>query len=850
VLLAILLASCADATNLEEADDSWRIGTISPSLAVVQTLPAVCGTPTLTTLIADETVPVGSVQVLQNGTSLYVVYRTDPAWPVQKTALFLGSAASDIPTNGQGNPRVGQFPYKSIHEGSHEVVWQVPIPSSTVVVAAFAEVGTEEVEGAWAEGEEITPGRSWSMFFTHAVSDCVGETVDASGGTVTTPDGKASLVIEAAALSEPVDITIEPATVDDLLQHAEGMGSSTAAGAGADGSTPTASAVDSQLPSVFGVTPIEGTIWNLGPDGLVFDVPSTLVLTYDEAALPEGVEEAELGAFVINGIFERLPATVDEAANTVTATVSHFSTFMVGFASSDLEVTDFAHSGTGPSDVRVGAPISFTAEVRNNGPSASPATVRLEASGDLLFLDAEESCTEATPTFGDVAVSCLVALLDAGETHSIQGLHVVPRTEGDMAVRATVSWTGSDPAPDNDQKDLALVVGPPQVDLRARLRLSSSSGPVVGTTMEFLATVDNLDWADAHGGTLRYEAFGDVGLGDVGLYCAEVDPGLADVAVECGVPPLDAGHGGQLEPFRLIARSPGYLLVSARVTTAAGDIDSNPANDKSIMTLDIGEGVEVDLEPTTLLVSPAREVGQPIVFRTSVYNRGPSPSSGGTLTYQAVGDAGVGQIGSSCQKDDASTDVVVVCNVPPVGRAAAVPVDAFELIPQGNGPIIVRATVSAGEGETDLDTSNDQVESGVQIGPLVAVDLVVENLRINEPNVTAGTSMHVTADVKNLGPEASHGGTIVYFVSGDVDVLLGHLPASCLRAPDPSPGTLRIHCDVDLLAVGAKLVIEPFEVIPQAAGNVVIQAFTTSGPGDYDPTRGIAQLVVPVGPGR
>lgn len=114
-LAAVVLGSCTEATSIGEEAGPWDIGPIGPSLAVVEGVPAVCGTPTVTSLIADETVEVGTVSVMHDDLNVYVAYRTATAWPILKTALFVGSSAASIPANNRGNPRPGQFPYKSGH---------------------------------------------------------------------------------------------------------------------------------------------------------------------------------------------------------------------------------------------------------------------------------------------------------------------------------------------------------------------------------------------------------------------------------------------------------------------------------------------------------------------------------------------------------------------------------------------------------------------------------------------------------------------------------------------------------------------------------------------------------------
>ncbi len=110
------------------------------------------------------------------------------------------------------------------------------------------------------------------------------------GGTVSALGGDAVLTVESGALAEPVQLTVFPATV----------------------------------PASVGL--VEGSVFDLGPDGTVFDPPATLTLRYDQDALGS-VAEANLTILTEeDGHWVQLPGSVvDEVANTVTAAIGGFS---------------------------------------------------------------------------------------------------------------------------------------------------------------------------------------------------------------------------------------------------------------------------------------------------------------------------------------------------------------------------------------------------------------------------------------------------------------------------------------------------------------------------------------------
>jgi hypothetical protein len=454
-LLGLLALSCTDPTAVPETGDPWQTGIEAASLAIVATLPSTCGDPTVTPLIADETITVGSVEVTQDGAHVYVVYRTDPGWPIHETAVFVGSSLADLPTSGGGNPQVGRFPHAASHGGTNEVVWAVPLASLSspeIVVAAFAEVGATR-EGAWGEGERISPHGNWSMYFAHAVPGCVVGSIDQAGGEVTSLDGKASLTVDPGALEGAVDITIEPATADDLLDQVP------------------PEEVDSELGTVFGVTLIGGTVWDLGPDGLEFLTPATIVLHYDEADLPPGVAEEDLGAFAFDGTFEALPSTVDTEANTITATIEHFTFVLSGWGEQPEETeVDLRPFSRPQAFGEMDTPMRFEASVINELAPSRGGTLIYEGVGDLLLGEIPDSCTQSGPLVIECPFEAEAFIFPFGPgemTAAIGWFEVIPQSNDFFTYRVTVVPVSGDTDvnPDNNQLEFRLPVGLRQVDL-------------------------------------------------------------------------------------------------------------------------------------------------------------------------------------------------------------------------------------------------------------------------------------------------------------------------------------------------------------------------------------------------
>ncbi len=126
-------------------------------------------------------------------------------------------------------------------------------------------------------------------------------TVGASGGIIEARNGRVVLAFPAGAVSEDTDIRVSPL-------------------------------VNVGVPGA--ITP---TAHDFGPDGATFGAPVTLTLEYDEADLPAGIDEAAdlfiLGTSHTTG--ELVPvagSTVNAAANTVSAPIDGFSTFLIAIS--------------------------------------------------------------------------------------------------------------------------------------------------------------------------------------------------------------------------------------------------------------------------------------------------------------------------------------------------------------------------------------------------------------------------------------------------------------------------------------------------------------------------------------
>ena len=85
-------------------------------------------------------------------------------------------------------------------------------------------------------------------------------------------------------------------------------------------------------------------VYDLKPDGSVFNPPIKLTIEYDESDIPPGMDENDLKIGYFEDIWLSIPSVVDPIDNTVTAHIDHFSEY--GITYDDVQCLSNAASGS------------------------------------------------------------------------------------------------------------------------------------------------------------------------------------------------------------------------------------------------------------------------------------------------------------------------------------------------------------------------------------------------------------------------------------------------------------------------------------------------------------------------
>ena len=158
-------------------------------------------------------------------------------------------------------------------------------------------------------------------------------------------------------------------------------------------------------------THVIGLAYDFGPDGATFDPAITLEFSYDPADIPEGVAEEDLVlAYYDEAVGEWVElegCVVDTENNTITASVSHFTTFAIIGAVTPLPapaVFSVSNLTVQPAEVEPNETVTIRLSVANTGGTEGSYSVILKING---VKEEEKSVTVAAGSSEDVSFSVI-----------------------------------------------------------------------------------------------------------------------------------------------------------------------------------------------------------------------------------------------------------------------------------------------------------------------------------------------------------------------------------------------------------------------------------------------------------
>jgi hypothetical protein len=126
-------------------------------------------------------------------------------------------------------------------------------------------------------------------------------------------------------------------------------------------------------------------IYELGPSGATFSPFITLSIKYERAVLPEGFRATDLVISTWDGTSGRWVAqssTVNVTALSVTANISHFSTYAV-IAHTRPATFELGPLNVTPAQINLGEQAQISVQVRNTGDLAGSCNISLQIDGGV-----------------------------------------------------------------------------------------------------------------------------------------------------------------------------------------------------------------------------------------------------------------------------------------------------------------------------------------------------------------------------------------------------------------------------------------------------------------------------------
>ena len=119
-------------------------------------------------LLAGQTSVAGSVNIVNDGTTLFVTYTTINGYTLDQLHLYVGEFVNAPQTNS-GNPVPGHFPFNiSFSTPVTTYTFQLPLANypDCFIVAAHSVVRQNGTETAWGSGTQF-PGNNWGMYINY-----------------------------------------------------------------------------------------------------------------------------------------------------------------------------------------------------------------------------------------------------------------------------------------------------------------------------------------------------------------------------------------------------------------------------------------------------------------------------------------------------------------------------------------------------------------------------------------------------------------------------------------------------------------------------------------------------------
>jgi uncharacterized repeat protein (TIGR01451 family)/fimbrial isopeptide formation D2 family protein len=479
---------------------------------------------------------------------------------------------------------------------------------------------------------------------------------------------------------------------------------------------------------------------------------------------------------------------------------------------------DLAIAKTDAADpVLVGANITYTLTVRNDGPAAATGvTVTDTLPAGLTLVSATPS--QGAPCTGTTTVSCVLGGLAAGAQATV-AVVATASTTGVVVNTATVAGAEPDPAPDNNTAtEPTTIANPGDADLRVA-KVDSPDPALADGLVAYTITVENRGPAAASSVTLSdplpaattFESLSAPG----GWICTTPTVG-ATGAISCVLPTLATGATASFDlRVRVAAGTPAGTSLVNTATVASTTPDPDAANNTDTEpTLVVAPG-SADVAIVKTDAPDPQAAGAAVSYTFTVTNFGPAAATAVTVTDTLP--AGTAVIATSTGCSVASG--VLSCTLGTLAPGASTAVGVTLSTPPVAGVLTNTASVSAAE--PDPVPGNNSEPEVTTLVPRADVRVA----KTGPATATAGSTVVYTITVVNDGPSVA-----------DAVTVADATPAGLTFVSNAGACTTAYPCVLGQLLPGASRVITTTFAVPAGytAPDPIVNTATvsTTTPGD------------------
>ncbi len=460
--------------------------------------------------------------------------------------------------------------------------------------------------------------------------------------------------------------------------------------------------------------------------------------------------------------------------------------------------------------VIVGATLTYTVTVTNNGPDAATnVTVSDTLPAGTTFVSASAGCVHNAGV-----VTCNLGDLASGANTVVTIEVTAPLTEGVISNTASVTSIVPDPNLANNTATEDTTVTP-----AADLEITKTDDPdpvAAEGTLAYTVTVTNNGPSDASGVTVTDTLPGGTTFVSASAGCVH-NAGV----VSCNIGNLANGAGAQVTITVTAPAEGGTITNSATVTGDQGD--PNTANNTDT------EDTTVNPPQADLTVSKGDSpdpvaAGATLTYTVTVTNNGPNNATNVVVTDTLP--AGTTFVSAAPALACTHSQGTVTCNIGDLANGATVPITITVTAPTEGGSITNSASASSDVADPNPDNNSASEETTVN----AQADLEVDKSDSPDP-VAAGSSLTYTVTVRNNGPSTATGVTLTDTLPAGTTFV-----SSTPDAPTCTGAGGQVTCNLGNLAPGASTVVNLTVSAPATPGTITNTASVTAT--EPDPNAG------------